>query len=65
MTAGMAKMNTTDWRSRKNDFSSTRPRDQPTRHTPGSGARRSRAVTEVGELASCSAVTAGLPISSR
>ena len=39
MTAGMAKMNTTAWRSRKNAFSSTRPRDSPTRHTPGSRGR--------------------------
>jgi hypothetical protein len=38
MMAGMARMNTTDWRSRKNDFTSTRPRASPTRHTPGSGA---------------------------
>ena len=46
MMAGMARMNTTDWRSRKNAFSSTEPRDNPVRHTPGNGDCAARTTTD-------------------
>ena len=58
MTAGRAKMNTTAWRSRKNAFSSTRPRDSPTRHTPGSRGAAARATMDAAAVDV--AVTAGL-----
>ena len=58
MTAGMAKMNTTACRSRKNAFSSTRPLDSPTRHTPGN--RGCAVVTAMDTFALDVTVTAGL-----
>ena len=58
MTAGMAKMNTTAWRSRKNAFSSTCPLARPTRHTPGN--RGCAVVIAVDTSALDVTVTAGL-----